>query len=93
MRGLFTPQQLKEINDIISRRMRQRMGMEQKVDSKLMSRKDGLAVSEGICPKCRKEMHRIGKVGKEIHWSCQPCEVVYRIVDPRDEINKLTGGK
>lgn len=97
MKGLFTPEELARINAMIrekvERKLKARLGMEEVTESRMMSRRDGLTVSEGICPRCRKPMEKLEKIQNVIRWQCAPCDRIYRIVDPRDEINRLTGGK
>lgn len=93
MKPLFTPEQVRQLNEAIGRRFRQRMGAEPLTTTRLMSRRDGLAVTEGMCARCRKEMTRLPKLNNVIRWRCEACDVTYRIVDPRDEVNRLTGGQ
>lgn len=90
---LFNHREVHEIEQAMRKRMRQRMGMDPEMPSKLLGRKPGLAVMEGICPHCRKPMERLDKAGNTIRWKCEKCQSIYRIVDPKDEINRLTGGK
>lgn len=97
MNGLFTAEEFARIQAMIrekvEKKLRARLGMEEVTESRLMSRRDGLTVSEGICPRCRKPMERLQKIENVIRWQCLPCDRIFRIVDPRDEINRLTGGK
>lgn len=90
----FTPEEMQQINSAIQKRFRARMAAQAEPikTSMLLERKKGLAVTEGMCPHCRKEMERVGKVGTEIHWRCVPCGSLFRVVDPRTEIDNLIGG-
>lgn len=92
MKEFFTTLELKDLNALITQRFRARMGMDQIVVTRLISRRDGLTVSEGMCPHCRKEMVKMPKIQNMIVWRCEGCDIKYRVVDPKDEINRLTGG-
>lgn len=90
---MLSRSKMHEIISKVTRRAAKRMNSNQVhlVESKLLSRKDGNAVMEGICHHCRKELTRIGKEGSTIIWQCNPCSIRFRVVDPRDEIDKLVG--
>lgn len=61
------------------------------VASKLMPRRRAVYVMEGLCPYCREELQRLGKENNVVTYRCRHCDKGFRIVDPKDEIDRLTG--
>lgn len=52
--------------------------------SRLLPRRDGLKVCEGICPHCKRELMRLS-----VRYFCPPCGSFFVIRDPKDDIEDL----